>query len=102
MKEDIKFNDLPLLKVQNEGKYLQAVGHDGRHRARALKEAGYTHMPVRLDVDAGKNGYAIRWSEQHEGDFDFLTEWPRKVVSEDNDYVSKLKIPQGKAAEPWK
>ena len=37
------------------------TGHEGRHRARILKEMGITEMPVRLRSQ-GKN--EIRWSEQ--------------------------------------
>jgi len=37
------------------------TGHEGRHRARVLKEMGITEMPVRLR-STGRN--EIRWSEQ--------------------------------------
>jgi hypothetical protein len=64
---------LPYLSIENSGGgYAKVFGHEGRHRAQALKEAGYYSMPVVLrSVDSGE-GRSIRWShindkEDHNG-----------------------------------
>ena len=49
-----------LFDLDNNG-VATVTGHEGRHRARVLKEMGITEMPVRLR-STGKN--EIRWSEQ--------------------------------------
>ena len=54
--------DTPFLNFELDDKGVATVtGHEGRHRARILKEMGITEMPVRLKSQ-GKN--EIRWSEQ--------------------------------------
>ena len=54
--------DTPYLNFELDDKGVAKVtGHEGRHRARILKEMGITEMPVRLKSQ-GKN--EIRWSEQ--------------------------------------
>jgi hypothetical protein len=71
-----KFSSLPFLIVDNEG---GVEGHEGRHRARALKQAGYTTMPVIL------RSSNIRWSEQYSPDrFDYVEKWPSKMRAEKN------------------
>ena len=71
-----KFSSLPFLIIDNDGR---VEGHEGRHRARALKQAGYTTMPVIL------RSSNIRWSEQYSPDrFDYVENWPSKIKAEKN------------------
>jgi GNAT superfamily N-acetyltransferase len=71
-----KFSSLPFLMIDNDG---NVEGHEGRHRARALKQAGYTTMPVIL------RSSNIRWSEQYSPDrFDYVENWPSKMKAEKN------------------
>ncbi len=68
----IPFETRPFLQMDNpRGDPTSVVtGHEGRHRAMALKERGYTHMPVELRGD-------IRWSEQVDPNrFDYRDDWP--------------------------
>jgi hypothetical protein len=68
--------DTPFLSFELNDKGVATVtGHEGRHRARILKEMGITEMPVRLKSQ-GKN--EIRWSEQDDlKNFDRLNvPWP--------------------------
>jgi hypothetical protein len=68
--------DTPFLSFELNDKGVATVtGHEGRHRARILKEMGITEMPVRLRSQ-GKN--EIRWSEQDDlKNFDRLNvPWP--------------------------
>ena len=54
--------ETPYLTFELDDKGVAKItGHEGRHRARILKEMGITEMPVRLKSQ-GKN--EIRWSEQ--------------------------------------
>jgi hypothetical protein len=66
-----RFSSLPYLNVDSD---YRADGHEGRHRARALKAAGYEKMPVILRV-AG-----LRWSEQADPSrFDYVKDWPTEL-----------------------
>jgi hypothetical protein len=68
--------DTPFLSFELNDKGVATVtGHEGRHRARILKEMGITEMPIRLRSQ-GKN--EIRWSEQDDlKNFDRLNvPWP--------------------------
>lgn len=54
--------ETPYLTFSLDGEGVATVtGHEGRHRARVLREMGVTEMPVRLRSE-GTN--QIRWSEQ--------------------------------------
>ena len=82
VKRGVKFDELPQLHTrpvnsEDYGPILIVHGHEGRHRARALKAAGYTTMPVRI-FDS-----TIRWGEQNSPkSFDYLDYWPQKVIAE--------------------
>jgi len=68
------FESLPYLMINRDGSIR---GHEGRHRARALKEAGYDTMPV---VIRSEN---IRWSEQgNPSSYDYVDEWPMQLTAE--------------------
>jgi len=78
-----KFHDVPCLRVEHNGDVANVVGHEGRHRARGLLAAGYTHMPVVLLTSPGEAGQSIRWSEQHDPSrFDYTTIWPSTLEAE--------------------
>lgn len=62
IKEGEKFS-IPSLRFDNKGEKAEVTGHEGRHRARALRRMGYTDMPVEF-VSAGGNAGAIRWGQQ--------------------------------------
>jgi len=76
--------DVPFLRAENMGDYAQTVGHEGRHRAMALRARGYSTMPVVLKVTPSPDAQGIRWTEQFDPDkFDFVRNWPRKLRGED-------------------
>lgn len=77
VKEGVKFTSIPYLYMDREGDNLRVTGHEGRHRAMALKQAGYSTMPVEIRSD-------IRWSEQTDPDrFDYRAKWPKRILSEE-------------------
>ena len=80
-----RFSSLPQLLVDFDNR---VDGHEGRHRARALAEQGYTTMPVILRM-AG-----IRWSEQSDPErFDYQKEWPKTLQAQSNADNPNLKLP---------
>ena len=100
LKDVDQFDQIPHLSTDGE----QVTGHEGRHRARRMKELGYTTMPVRI-ID--KN---VRWGENpntrfgtlkaEEGDFsiphpvkrgDYGTYWDRAVREEPKAEVKEAK-----------
>ena len=79
-----QFDSLPLLCIKRTGDPLtdEVYGHEGRHRALALKELGYTSMPVRL------NHMTIRWSEANDPtSFDYAKVWPLRLRGEDHNFL---------------
>jgi hypothetical protein len=80
----IKFRSLPILIVGTDGK---VSGHEGRHRAMALRERGYTTMPVILRSDN------IRWSEQLDPDnFDYRP-FPDTLQAQDKAANPRFTVP---------
>ncbi len=58
--EGVPFETVPSLQIANEGGgKAKVTGHDGRHRAMALKEQGETTIPVRLTSSGGKVVYPL-------------------------------------------
>ena len=83
----VKFTSLPYLYMDREGNNLRVTGHEGRHRAMALKQAGYTTMPVEIRSD-------IRWSEQTDPDkFDYEPNWPERIFAQDGAINEEFSIP---------
>ena len=82
-----KFDDIPFLKFENDGEgTAKVVGHEGRHRMKALKAKGVTKVPVRFMSSEHGAGPGIRWSEQADPDsFDYVKTRPTKLVSEEGD-----------------
>jgi hypothetical protein len=74
---DIKF-DIPHLSIDYDGTEIaKVVGHEGRHRARALQSIGHTAIPVILKMDS------LRWSEQDdESKFDYKEVWPQYLLNQ--------------------
>lgn len=83
-----KFSDYPFLTFEHDGRGKAIVrGHEGRHRARALKAAGVKSMPVVLVSRSGK-GMAIRWDQQSQPGIDRIDgQWPATLTSEDGKHV---------------
>ena len=80
-----KFSSLPFLMIDENG---NVEGHEGRHRARALKEAGYKTMPVLL------RSSNIRWSEQSDPSrFDYIEKWPTRLRAEKNAKDPSFSVP---------
>ena len=93
----IPLSDIPFLDfdIPDESKKLaEVIGHEGRHRARVLKEQGYTNMPVLLSSRS-----TPRWSEQAEQftkrgykNMDYLEHWPTKIKGEDSYFGGKHSV----------
>ena len=85
----------PVLWSQEKGTTSTVTGHEGRHRALALKNLGYETMPVVLSGD-------IRWSEQADpSKFDYKDVWPTTFVGQNGD-VRPFPVNQADAASPYK
>ena len=78
--EGTPFTSIPYLRAyatEEGGTTYKVEGHEGRHRARALKKVGYTTMPVLFTTD-------IRFSEQNDPEnFDYITNWPKKLEAQE-------------------
>lgn len=70
-----KFADIPFLRIKDNG---VVTGHEGRHRALALKSRGEERMPVLIEADG------IRWSEQKDPTlFDYEEVLPARLQGQD-------------------
>ena len=91
-----KFETIPYLNIRIDGDVASVVGHEGRHRARALKGQGYTHMPVVLSTDN------LRWSEQGDPSlFDYEKTWPKTLVSEEGKTQIPFPVSRENAMAPY-
>ena len=83
-----KFSEPPYLNIDiDKGGNAKVIGHEGRHRARALAERGYTHIPVQLRTN-------IRWSEQSDPNkFDYVANWPTRLNAEKSAANPTFSIP---------
>jgi hypothetical protein len=82
-----KFKEIPNLwyAIDAQGN-AKITGHEGRHRALALRDAGYTTIPVEFRGP-------IRWSEQQDPKlFDYYEKWPGRLKAEDGDYVASFPV----------
>jgi hypothetical protein len=75
--EGTKFESLPYLQIDESGK---VVGHEGRHRARALKERGVNRIPVVIESDN------IRWQKQADDSPDRV-DFPQFLMGEDGQKI---------------
>ena len=76
------FTSIPYLYASNKG---QVDGHEGRNRALALQELGYTTMPVELRMRD------LRWSEQLDPEGEGLRCCSRKWLQ--NVACGRLRVP---------
>lgn len=84
-----QFDDLPFLSIKEEDGIANVIGHEGRHRARRLKEMGESKMPIRVRSD-------IRWDQQNDPKaFDFLHDYPRILFNEDKTKKTPFPFRQG-------
>ena len=88
LKDGGKFNSLPFFQYDiDDDNVANVVGHEGRHRALALKELGYTTMPVILRGP-------IRWSEQSDPNrFDYVEEFPTRLRAQEKATNPNFTIP---------
>ena len=92
VKSGTPFNSIPSLSFKNIGDGTgQIVGHEGRHRAIALKEVGETTIPVRLMSDASETGSSIRWGKQNDPkDMDYVEVLPTKLIEEEGKAIVNM------------
>lgn len=77
------FESVPQLHVVTHANGVaEVIGHDGRHRARALLARGVRRMPVRVRC-IEHAGDPIRWSDP-------AARWPTTLISED---PSRVRVP---------
>ena len=79
-----KFNEIPELHFTHDGEGFGRVsGHEGRHRARSLLDAGVTKMPVILRQRYNSDVPPLKWTQKYSG-----TE-PHTLQGEISPYVDK-------------
>jgi len=95
-RKGIKFNAIPQLSLfRDKDGNIRGQGHEGRHRARVLRDNGYDTIPVKLLTD-------IRWSEQSDPkSFDYLKKWPSKIISQDGTKSIPMLVPREQSMTPW-
>jgi len=89
--EGTPFETVPSLQFKNNGDgTAKVIGHDGRHRAMALKEQGETTIPVRLQSFGG-DGPSIRWGQQNNpSSSDYVDTLPKQLVEEDGEALINM------------
>lgn len=89
--EGTPFETVPSLQFKNNGDgTAKVIGHDGRHRAMALKEQGETTIPVRLQSSGG-DGPSIRWGQQNNlSSSDYVDTLPKQLVEEDGEALINM------------
>jgi hypothetical protein len=99
-KEGKKFSSLPFLQVSlNEDGVLKVVGHEGRHRARFLRDSGYQSMPVILKT---LDPNSIRWSEQNNPEsFDYVDNWPTRIEAEESFFSIPMPVSREQSMAPY-
>ena len=99
LQEGFPFTSIPFLSVnENDG---QVTGHEGRHRAIALAEAGYESMPVILIMSD------LRWSEQLDPNrFDYKEAWPTELKAEkgaqDQSFTTPFPVKREDSRKPYR
>jgi hypothetical protein len=99
-KEGKKFTSLPFLQVSlnNEG-VLKVVGHEGRHRARFLRDTGYQSIPVVLKT---LDPNSIRWSEQdNPRSFDYVDNWPTRIEAQEGSFSIPMPVSREQSMVPY-
>lgn len=52
--EGAEFDQLPLLQIDDITEEWKVIGHEGRHRVRAFRDAGFDKVPVKLQRTIGR------------------------------------------------
>ena len=79
MSSGTKFSDMPELHFQHSGDgHARVSGHEGRHRAMALKAAGVKSMPVILKQAHNPDAPHIDWTDHSK----FHGTWPHTLHGE--------------------
>lgn len=93
-----KIKEIPRLDITGtNSENNQVSGHEGRHRAMALKRRGYTHMPVLVSHSN------FRWDQQKDPSaFDYIDNWPKTMKNEDGDKTINFPISQKTAGDSYK
>lgn len=89
------FETVPNLTFEHDGKgNARVTGHEGRHRATALKKLGVTQMPVVLLSAQNGIGFGIRWGEQS-GDYAHPIPgvWPKKLKGQRDVAAETISFP---------
>ncbi|MBK9617246.1 MAG: hypothetical protein IPO35_17755, partial [Uliginosibacterium sp.] len=90
-----KFDTVPYLYFDVDGRVAKVTGHEGRHRAKQLAAEGYTTIPVEVRGP-------IRWSEQLDPNkFDYRETWPEKLIAESGNAELPFPVSREKAASAW-
>lgn len=77
------FNTLPFLNFVHDGEgTARVVGHEGRHRARALIAKGIAQMPFMLRHVYDPNGQPMTWGAIENDPSRFRDEWPTRLFGE--------------------
>jgi len=88
-----QLSTIPRLSTTSNGTLSRVVGHEGRNRARALREQGFDTMPVEIRDEH------IRFSEQADPEnFDFVKDFPARLGSEGGGFEALFPISRGDPA----
>jgi hypothetical protein len=95
-----KFTSLPFLLVSlDKDGILKVEGHEGRHRAMALEDAGYVSMPVILRT---MDPIPIRWSEQNDPTrMDYVENWPTAIEAQDSSFRIPMPVVREDSMAPY-
>jgi hypothetical protein len=88
---DPKWSSMPFLQFTNENGVGQVIGHEGRHRARYMRQLGMDKMPIRL-LSSGGSGPAIRWGKASDQGFDYIdpSKIPSALINEDKTRIYRM------------
>lgn len=92
-----KIKEIPKLDITGTNDEDNRVsGHEGRHRAMALKRRGYTHMPVLVSHSN------FRWDQQENPEaFDYRETWPKTMKNQDGDKTMPFPVHQKDAGKSY-
>ena len=94
IESEVKFESIPQLDFLNNGDgTAKVVGHEGRHRARALMIKAHK-IPVIITSREGGDGQAIRWGKQSGNNPDVIDgKWPETLIGEGKYNNNKIEFP---------